>query len=171
MKFLTLIGLGSDARRQAPQPAVDMKFLTLIGFGSEARREALRPAVAEFKRMERTVQAVAELQASQSRPRDERGSRRYFPPEVREAQVLDLLASRPEAYRRVDVAEELGLTKARAGQIVNGLIAGDLVEERGRGTLGLTSKAQRISEGQHPEQPPMKITSTPMAVPPLERPE
>jgi hypothetical protein len=105
------------------------------------------------------LQAIDELEAGSS-PVDRQGRprqsvRKNLPPQVREAQVLDLLADHPEDYRRTDLAQALGITKARAGQIVHGLIADELVEERGRGRLAITKKAEQMRR--HPEQPEVDI--------------
>jgi hypothetical protein len=99
--------------------------------------------VAEFKRIERALVALDDL--------DTAGQRKYLPPEVRRAQVLDLVADRPEGYRRRDLADVLGLTKARAGQIVHGLIEDQLLEEHGGGRLVITEEAEQMRR--HPEQP------------------
>src|SRR5215218_3506434 len=130
------------------------RFLDITRFAFAARVEELRPAVAEFKRGERVLQAVDELNAAQSTPGG-RPVRKYLPPPVRWAQVLDLVAAGPEKYRRTDIAVALDLTKTRAGQIVQSLLADGLIEERGGGRLAITQKAERMLEGRHPEESPV----------------
>jgi MarR family len=123
-------------------------FIGLTRLQLEARREELRPAVAEFKRIERELQALDQLEVESGSDRRQGGSRqtirKNLPPRVRDAQVLDLLADHPEEYRRTELAQALGITKARAGQIVHGLIADQLVEERGAGRLAITEKAEEM---------------------------
>jgi hypothetical protein len=60
------------------------------------------------------------------------GRRRNLPTKARKDQILSLLRERP-GLRRSDVAESLGLTRARAGQLVNLMIEdGLLVDTDGR---------------------------------------
>jgi Mn-dependent DtxR family transcriptional regulator len=55
---------------------------------------------------------------------------------VRREQIRQVLEEAPE-IRRAEIGRRLGISRARAGQLVNMLIQDDIVAEDGRGRLWL----------------------------------
>jgi hypothetical protein len=131
------------------------KFLDAERRVLQAHREKLLPRLAELERIERRLREIDALQGrdtESTQARDGKSGRKRFSTAARGLQVLDLLTAQPE-LRRKEIAEALGIQIARTGKIVNWLLAQELVEERGGGTLGVTLKAEGLramTEGDSP---------------------
>lgn len=128
----------------------------------EASLLELRPVIAEVRRIERRLRALERMQAGEIPVRPHR-IRRYLSTEERKLQILTLLERRP-GLRRKDVAEELGLTRARAGQLVNMMVADGLVDDRGPEGLLITDTGRRLLDERHPERPVIDISQGPVTI-------
>ena len=100
-----------------------MSFLSEQRQVIQRRLRELRPYVEEAERLERVLDALGG-------PTTDRRSRRNMRLEDRKSQVVALVADYP-GLRRKQIAEHLDLTAARAGQIVNGLLAEGTLRDEG----------------------------------------
>jgi hypothetical protein len=98
-------------------------FLEARRLRIEQELEELRPVMAQIRRLERELAGVRAA---------EEGTKRNLSLEVRQDQVKDLIRAKSQ-MDRLEVAEALGLTRARAGQIIAALVSGgDILDEEGQ---------------------------------------
>lgn len=124
-----------------------------------ARLRELRPALAEARRIERRLSSLGawtdEVATNWRR-------RKRYSPELRVLQVLRTLERRP-GLRRTAIADAIGLTRGRAGQIVELAISRGDVADEGTDGLVLTEQGKRRAQGAHPEQPELIIGHRPVS--------